>query len=91
MNNSFPSLSITHMMYGWSKWGGGTQGLAKETLDEWYCQACGEEQIKGLPSYMIPVDTTRRDFVRVCASCKAKAISHQISLCFDLLRLLKEI
>jgi hypothetical protein len=78
-------------MYGWTKWGGATQGLVKEELDEWYCQCCGEKQIKVLPSYMFPTDTTQRDFIRVCSDCKAKAHAKSIRLCWDLLKLIKEI
>jgi len=75
MNNSLPTLSITKMMYGWTKWGGGRMGMSKEETDEWYCQCCGEKQTKILPSYMIPLDDSRRDWMRVCANCKAKGRS----------------
>lgn len=89
--NSFPSLSITKMMYGWSKWGGATHGLAKESLDEWYCQVCGEKQTKMLPSYMFPYDSFGRDFVRICARCKAKAKLKDICYVFELINLIKGI
>ena len=64
------------MMYGWSKWGGANHGLVKEELDEWYCQNCSELQRKGLPSYM--VETSDREFVRVCAKCKHKMIINNL-------------
>jgi hypothetical protein len=86
-----PSLSITFRMYSWSKWGGGTSGLVKEELDEWYCQSCGEKQVRTLPSYMIPMDETQRDYVRVCSDCKAKAHAKKITFCWDLLRIIKHI
>ena len=81
MIESLPSLSLTfhnqlgdHLpQQGWSKWGGPVWGLLKEELDEWYCQVCGEKQLKIFPSYMIPLDSQRRDFARVCVWCKAKA------------------
>jgi hypothetical protein len=85
------SLSITHKMYGWTKWGGATQGLIKEELDEWYCQVCGEKQIKTLPSYMFPMDVTQRDFSRVCSDCKSKAHAKHIVIFWDLLRVVKSI
>lgn len=99
MNNSLPSCSITfHNQYGnhlplqgWSKWGGPIYGLLKEELDEWYCQICGEKQVKILPSYMFPMDVTQRDYVRVCSDCKAKAKSKHVTLCWDLLRIVKGI
>lgn len=95
--SSFPSTSVTyHNQYGdrlpkkgWSKWGGGLYGLDKEELDEWYCQTCGEKQTKTLPSYMFPVDTFKRDFVRVCSECKAKATQTNTSFCFDLIEIVK--
>lgn len=79
------------MMYGWSKWGGGTKGLSKETLDEWYCQVCGEKQTSILPSYMFPMDCSQRDFARVCAYCKAKARINHINLFWDLVKIIKKI
>jgi len=78
-------------MYGWSKWGGATQGLVKEELDEWYCQVCGEKQTKTLPSYMIPMDLTQRDFARVCSDCKAKAKVTKVVIFWDLLRIVKAV
>ena len=63
-------------MYGWSKWGGGNQGLVKEELDEWFCQSCAKPQRKGLPSYM--VESAEREFMRVCSSCKHKMVQNHI-------------
>lgn len=95
--SSLPSTSLTyHNQYGdrlprqsWSKWGGGSYGLLKEELDEWFCQVCGEKQLNILPSYMFPVDTLKRDFVRVCTDCKAKATKRSVSFCFDLIQVVK--
>jgi hypothetical protein len=83
------SVSMTGRMYGWSKWGGAREGLVKEDLDEWYCQCCGEKQVRVLPSYMFPTDDTGRDFVRVCTVCKAKAIINNLNRLQDLLELLR--
>ena len=91
MKESYVTITITKMMYGWSKWGGATNGLAKETLDEWYCQSCGKKQTKTLPSYMVPLDGSNRDFFRVCSECKAKAVKNHVSFVFDLIKLVKEI
>jgi hypothetical protein len=89
MNESWLSLTITHRMYGWSKWGGAREGLVKEDLDVWYCQSCGEKQLRILPSYMFPVDELGRDFVRVCSLCKAKSIIKKLSKFGELLRLIR--
>ena len=89
MRESMMSLSITCRMYGWSKWGGAREGLVKEDLDEWYCQTCGQRQIKILPSYMFPTDDTQRDFVRVCTMCKAKSLLFHLDELSELLDLLK--
>jgi hypothetical protein len=89
MMESLLSVSITGKMYGWTKWGGATQGLIKEELDEWYCQICGEKQIKTLPSYMFPMDCTQRDFSRVCTDCKAKAHVRHVVIFWDLLKIIK--
>jgi hypothetical protein len=95
--SSFPSTSVTyHNQYGnrlpkqgWSKWGGGISGLFKEELDTWYCQICGDEQIKTLPSYMFPTDLSNREFVRVCSGCKSKSYTHRVTICWDLIRIIK--
>ena len=89
MFDSLPSLSITRKMYGWTKWGGPTNGLVKEELDEWYCQTCGEKQLKTLPSYMIPLDMAQRDYVRVCSSCKAKAKARSVTFYSELVVVIK--
>lgn len=78
-------------MYGWSKWGGGTEGLVKEELDEWYCQSCGEKQLKTFPSYMIPTDEAQRDYIRVCAECKAKTYGQRVIFSYQLLRIIRKI
>lgn len=91
MNNSFPSISITKMMYGWTKWGGGTYGIAKEDLPEWFCQICGDKQIRALPSYMFPIDISLRDFVRVCTGCKATAKINKLSFMHQLLKFIRNI
>lgn len=74
---------------GWSKYGGGIYGLLKEELDEWYCQICGDVQVKILPSYMFPVDESKRDFVRVCSTCKAKADLNHLTVLNELIFLIK--
>jgi hypothetical protein len=89
MMESFMTLTITHKMYGWSKWGGPREGMYKEDLDEWYCQICGEKQIKILPCYMFPADDLGREFVRVCTTCKAKSIIKHVSLLNELIRLIR--
>ena len=99
MNNSLPTLSALftnqygqHLpKQGWTKWGGAIYGLMKEELDEWYCQACGEKQVKTLPSYMFPLDDFKRDYIRVCAKCKALARVKRISYVFELIHILKGI
>jgi len=77
-------------MFGWSKWGGATKGIF--TLlpsDEWFCQCCGEKQTRTLPSYMIPLDSSNRDFAKVCSRCKYKYIMKKLKTFFDLLNDLK--
>ncbi len=59
------------MMYGWTKWGGPTDGLVKEVLMEWNCQICGQTQLCDFPQYLFPIDNHRRDFIRICVGCKA--------------------
>lgn len=85
MNESCLSLSITMKMFGWSKWGGANQGLFTLLPSEvWYCQCCGEKQTRNLPSYMIPMDSFNRDFVKVCTKCKYKSIIKKIKHFLDL-------
>lgn len=80
------SVSVTMKMYGWTKYGGAREGMFKEELETWYCQTCGEEQLKVLPSYMFPVDESDREFVRVCTLCKAKAILEHLRVWAQLKR-----
>lgn len=89
MMDQYITVSITHKMYGWTKWGGAREGMFKEDLEEWYCQACGEKQIRILPCYMFPTDDTEREFVRVCTLCKAKSVIEHLSKWQELMRLLR--
>ena len=79
-------LTITKRMYGWTKYGGAREGLVKEDLEIWYCQVCGEKQIRVLPCYMFPMDNTQREFVRVCSMCKARTIMDKVTKLEELLR-----
>ena len=80
-------LTINKMKYGWSKWGGANHGLVKEELDEWYCQGCGKKQVKGLPSYMLPITHKEdRDFARVCSKCEHEIWFNRIRKTFVDLR-----
>ena len=89
MISTLPSVSITKKMYGWSKWGGAAEGLVKEESSEWYCQICGQKQMKILPSYMFPFDVDQRDFCRVCSECKAVANRNHVVLYWDLIKIIK--
>ena len=80
-------ITITQKMYGWSKWGGGNQGLVKEELDEWFCQTCGKTQRKGLPSYM--VESATREFMRICSSCKHKMVADRLRNYWKLLDVIR--
>jgi hypothetical protein len=99
MMNSLPTLSAMfhnqlggHLpQQGWSKWGEPVYGLLKEELDEWYCQVCGEKQVKVLPSYMFPMDELMRDYIRVCADCKSKANGTRVTFSWQLIKIIKHI
>lgn len=85
MTEACITLTITKIMYGWSKWGGANNGVA--TLmgnDEWYCQACQQQQTKNLPSYMFPLDAFNRDYAKICARCKNVSVKKQIENYFKL-------
>ena len=87
--DKYITVSITHRMYGWTKYGGAREGLVKEDLDIWYCQICGEKEVRVLPCYMFPMDDSEREYVRVCTRCKAKSIIQKITKLEDLLLELK--
>lgn len=89
-NDGVYEVSITKRMYGWTKYGGAMHGMVKEELNEWNCQACGEKQLKGLPAYMIPEDDHFREYFRVCANCKARAMLHKAKVMADLLELVNK-
>jgi hypothetical protein len=78
MDPGSEDLTDNQMKYGWSKWGGPRYGLLKDEK-EWVCQACGEPQPKELPTYMLPLDSFYRDFVRICSNCKHIQYSRRIS------------
>jgi len=64
------TISITKMMYGWSKYGGKNYGVVKHN-GGWFCQTCGAEQPKSVPSYMFCTDNGGfREFVRLCSCCE---------------------
>jgi len=65
-------ISITKKMYGWTKYGGARHGLVKTDDDVWYCQACGEEQVKEIPGYMYEIND--REYLRLCAKCWAAVL-----------------
>jgi len=71
------AIVITQKMYGWSKYGGARHGTAKEELDEWFCQVCGDRQVKVLPNWLFAMDGGKRDWVRICSKCKNKAIQNE--------------
>jgi len=72
------TISITKKMYGWSKYGGGRQGLAKEALPEWTCQLCGTKHSSEMPSYFVPETKDCREYYRVCSPCKNKMLKLNI-------------
>ena len=72
------TLTVVSKVSSWTKWGGGRYALIKEILEEWYCQGCGRKQVEGLPAYMIPLDSGRDEFFRVCSRCKHLALEKKI-------------
>lgn len=85
MADNIKKVSVTKQMYGWTKWGGPNMGLVKEELDEWYCQVCSSRQTRALPAYMIPLDKSERDFVRVCSLCKNKQLVAEVEDFYSLI------
>ena len=86
------STTFTRQKYGWSKYGGANHGLVKEELPEWFCQGCGQKQVRGLPSYMIPMTLVDdRNFVRVCSKCENLLWFRQVEKHFANLKRLLEL
>lgn len=61
-------IKKTRLMYGWSKYGGGTHGLVQTQSDVWYCQSCKDELRKEVPSFMM--EYSFGEFARICSSCQ---------------------
>ena len=83
----------TKMMHGWSKYGGRRFGMyRRETIwsTTWHCQACGKEQVRDLPHYMIPYADTDREYIQICSKCKNKAISHGVNSHDELIKLVRK-
>lgn len=80
-------ISIGKMKYGWSKWGGPMYGLVKDEQD-WFCQACSKPQPKEMPNYMLPIDRSGREFVRICSICKHIQLQNKISY-YQLIQLVR--
>lgn len=77
--------TLTKMMYGWSKYGGGRHGLiGEETMPEWTCQACGSQIPKIIPPFMFPVDNSYREFLRICANCQHQVLIYRINKMIEL-------
>lgn len=50
-------------------------GLKRELLDAWYCQICGEENIKELPCWMHSMGNS--EYLRICTQCYFNSKYHQ--------------
>lgn len=86
---TFETVSITKKMYGWTKYGGATLGFSQTLSDVWYCQFCGDRQVKELPCYLIPMDLSERDFIRACSSCKHTQVKAGATTVGELLKLIE--
>jgi len=86
MRDTLLSVSVLSQVTGnWSKWGGRRISLISLVAkDEWYCQNCGKMQTKNMPSYMLPIDLTNRDFAKVCTMCKKKFLLLKLTVFFEL-------
>lgn len=84
---SLPTLTKTKLRFTWSKWGGTKPRTDYSTkdLNEWFCQSCGETQSWEMDSYLIPIDETGLEFVRICAKCKNKMVLRRFVYSFQLI------
>lgn len=60
--------------------------LIRENLEEWVCQACGETQVKELPSYIFPFN---HEYLRVCSKCKNIMLVTRIEEFYELIRIVR--
>lgn len=58
----------------WSKWGGPREGYQKEELPQWVCQACGKDQLRVFPEYLLLLDDETREYLRICTECKFRSV-----------------
>lgn len=80
-----PEHSPTKLMYGWSKWGGGSKGMVQENTETWFCQSCRDEFSNSTPSFMFPIFI--REFGKICQTCLDKAILKRIKTVWDLMKI----
>lgn len=80
---------LTQIMYGWSRYGGSTQGLVDEKIGEqWACQACGVFQEANLPPFYF--EFSPREFIKICELCHLKRIENDVISLIDLVSLVRK-
>jgi hypothetical protein len=75
---------IQKNIYGWTKWYGANNNLFVIT-PEWYCQSCGQQQTKELPSYLIRIQD--QEYARICSVCLHVALERKINNLFSLMEI----
>lgn len=83
-------VTKTKAMYGWSKYGGPNMGLVKQENDTWYCQSCGEEYPEEMSPFMMPMDDTMREFIRICGICYKRVLIKRIKYIMSLFKSIRK-
>jgi len=87
---SLLSLTMNQLKFGkrgWTKWGGGTGISTVLENNEWICQSCGDRQILELPTYIMPLDETNSDYLKVCSFCRHRMVTRDFKNVINLINL----
>lgn len=80
-------IEIKRYKQSWTRYGGADHGLLSRT-DEWFCQACNEQQPKSIDSYLFPIGY--REVLRICPKCQNLVAKHRILDFHELIRLVRK-
>lgn len=61
------TVTVKKVTGGWSRYGGGRNGLIKSKEPTWFCQSCAVEHAEADSPYMF--ELFPGEFVRVCSQC----------------------
>lgn len=84
---SITQIQLNKAKRSWSKYGGAKHGLEREQQSEWTCQTCGTTHDVEMPAFMIPMDSNRTEFLKICGICMNIWINNKLKKWQDLIKI----